>query len=152
MKPLLKEDVLESILADRGLMAAIERYDPRAEPVVLRATPRKQAKGQSWASHAILVKNDENILFRYQVIGCHQNLGGKAGSNTFDYWSIGFASLDAAAEAFCDVQNFNTEYLAEVKFDAHRGVFKHVPDPGRIDFELAVSATKPREVIELGCS
>lgn len=141
MKPLLKEDVLESILADRGLMAVIKRYDPRAEPVVLRATPRKQAKGQSWASHVVLVKSDENVLFCYQVIGCHQNLGGNAGSNTFDYWSIGFSSLEAAAKAFCDVQNFNTAYLAEVKFDFQRGVFKHIPDPDRLDFEFAAFAT-----------
>lgn len=141
MRPLTKDDVLEAIFTDESLLAALDRYDPKAEPVVLRATPRRQPRGQSWASHAILVKSDENILYRYQVIGCHQNLGGRVGAGSFDYWSVGFPSLESAAQAFSDVHNFNTEHLADVKFDPLRGAFKFEPDPGRLDFERSLMCT-----------
>jgi hypothetical protein len=143
MKALAKEDVLESIFKDPTLMSAIEAYDPKADAVVLRSSPRLQAKGQRWASHAILVKSDENVRYPFQIVACHQNLGGGAGFNTFDYWTVGFPNLEMAAQAFCDVQNFNTPYLGEVIYDTSSHRFRNEPNPGRLEFDAIIDVSKP---------
>lgn len=136
---LTKEDLIESIFSDPSLREAVERYDIHAEPFLLRASPRMQASGQSWASHAALMKSDEDVQYPFQVVACHQNLGGSAGFNTFDYWSVGFPNLEMAAEAFCDVHNMQTPYLDEVRFDTASTKFKYEPNPGRVEFERSLA-------------
>ena len=151
MTKLTKEDLIESIFSDPSLRHAVERYDIHAEPLLLRASPRMQAQGQSWASHAALMKSDESLHYPFQVVACHQNLGGSMGCNTFDYWTVGFPNLEQAAQAFCDVQNMQTAYLDEVRFDANEGKFLNEPNPGRVDFErsLASAIQAPRRRISL---
>ncbi|AXH60016.1 hypothetical protein [Pseudomonas amygdali] len=138
MKALTKEDLIAVIEADPSLRDVLKRYDIHAAPFLLYASPRLQPYGQSWASHAALMKSDENILYPFQVVACHQNLGGSAGFNSFDYWSVGFPSLEQAAQAFCDVHNMSTAYLDEVRYDPHENRFVHVPNQGRIEFELCL--------------
>jgi hypothetical protein len=148
VKSLKKDDLLESIFADVYLMVSIRSYDPKAESIMIRSSPRLQAKDQRWASHAILVKSDKNVLYPFQVIACHQNLGGGVGSNSFEYWSVGFPNLDMAAQAFCDVQNFNTPYLSDVKYDTNTYAFKYEPNRGLLDFETDLSKTSKSFVIK----
>lgn len=138
MKALTKEDLIAAIEADPSLRDVLKRYDIHAAPFLLYASPRLQPDGQSWASHAALIKSDENILYPFQVVACHQNLGGRLGFNSFDYWSVGFQSLDLAAQAFLDVQNMGTAYLDEVRYDTDKNRFVHLPNPGRIEFELSL--------------
>lgn len=138
MKALTKEDLIAVIEADPSLRDVLKRYDIHAAPFLLYASPRLQPDGQSWASHAALIKSDENILYPFQVVACHQNLGGSAGFNSFDYWSVGFPSLEQAARAFCDVQNMSTAYLDEVRYDSNENRFVHLPNQGRIEFERSL--------------
>ncbi|MBD8088719.1 hypothetical protein IFT48_01920 [Pseudomonas fluorescens] len=140
MTTLTKEDVIEAIFSDLSLREAVERYDIHAEPLLLRASPRMQAPGQSWASHAALMKSDEQVRYPFQVVGCHQNLGGRSGYGSFDYWSVGFTNLELAAQAFCDIQNMQTPYLEEVRFDTSKEKFLHEPHLGRVEFERTLSA------------
>lgn len=145
MSALLKENVIAEILSNPRLVNSIERYDLSAAPIVLHGTERRQAPGQSWASHMMLTKSDVNALLPFSVVGVRQNLGGTAGFNSMEYWSVSFGNLEAAVDALCQASAIDAVYLDEIRYDVTKGQFKHEPDQGRLDYEAALIVANARK-------